>query len=339
MKTQVARGARRILVAAAIGVGCISACSSTHSGDAEVVCGDTNSAPCPVKQICMPDANGGGAHCQTPPACGMPQPPTQTNCGVDSDCAAGYHCSLFLGVCLGGYCPNGEACDADNTRCIAAPPACGARDYGFDSCGPGSAGCPSGDLCMDVGSGPVCVGTACSDGWQCALGSLDADGVAHAAQCLPYPCSVAADCPAGSFCNCDQFQGAPSPKCGPDGFGSCAGNVGAFGACGQPFGNSVNLPAKQPGSETLSTSIVRGYVLCDPLANCPMGQVCSGGVCVGDDCKAAGEVCSPVSGVVPTLYGPAAMACVAPDGGSTAGEAGATGNGGASGAGGSPSAG
>jgi hypothetical protein len=333
LETKVASVARQLFVAGAICISCILAgCSSGQSQGARqgAACGDPNSAPCPIKQICTTDANGAGAHCQTPPACGLGQSP-ERHCQGDGDCATSYYCSLFLGVCLGGYCPGGNECDADNTHCIAAPQSCGTRDYGFDSCGPGTTGCPPGDLCTDLGSGPVCVGTACvsdgSDKWTCTAGDFDVHGVSHGALCVPYACSAAEDCPAGSFCNCDEFQGAPSPKCGPGGIGNCASNVGGFGACGQPFGNSVTLPASTPGGDSLLPFIARDFVLCDPAANCPKGQVCSGGVCVGSDCKGAGEVCSPVPGVVPTLYGPAAMTCVAsPDGGSSAGEAGAPSN-------------
>jgi hypothetical protein len=203
---------------------------------------------------------------------------------------------ILLGGCTGNnplydarvYCDDSGCyrCAAGTTNCEALAKWSCTSDQ---DCG------GKGIICTNVGCTNTCGGdNDCADGWTCVGGYCSPDAALRPTPYLPSAtCTEDAQCRADQYCNREQAR--CSDKCKSD--DQCApGTVCAeCGKC-QP----KDLPAtcgqaKVYCSETVACgegkSCVQGrcHFQCEGTGPCPVGQLCSEGLCKDDPAPAAPE--------------------------------------------------
>ena len=210
-------------------------------------------------------------------------------------------CDGSCGTCLPGYeCTVGGACE-----CV---PTCDGKDCGDDGCGESCGDCPEGYLCLEGGECmcvPECGGMVCGDdgcGGDC--GACPEDHVCSDGQCVCVP-----DC-AGKLCGSDGCDGdcGECPMgyecadgqcvCLPDCSGKECGDNGCGGACGEcpvdlvcvgGICTPIDSCQDQCGSDESGCDDKSVWTcvedeegcLMKEYAQCPIGDHCEDGACVG----------------------------------------------------------
>jgi hypothetical protein len=227
----------------------------------------TGEPPCPdgTCPTCVTDTDCDGGDLCVGGVCIPSNPPEACTSVGDCDagelCEAGF-CTPPPGDCgTGGTCPAGELCENPGGpgNCIPEHPPVPCVTV---------SDCPSGDLCLGgfctPPGGDVHPPIACDDSADCPTGDLCAggfcippDGAVHP----PIGCTDASSCPSGDLCT-GGFCTPPGDSSNPE--GPCVESSDCeFAYCV----SEECIPPHAP-------------VPCDNVADCPGGDLCTGGFCL-----------------------------------------------------------